>query len=108
MSPLKEIYCDAIDGHNWDLLDPFSRFKKVITKQVKEDVQVFTFGEWIMIPEERFWSYSPAAEFSVLTGLRLSELAGLREKIDIKRDEIQIRYSIVRKRVKDQLKTVGK
>jgi len=105
LGPLKEIYYDAVDENKWELPDPFFRISKSIPKLSKKEVQVFTFDEWITTLEEIFWFYKPASEFSVLTGVRSSELAGLREETDIKRNQVKIQHSIVRKVSKDELKT---
>jgi len=102
--PLREVYYDAVDECGWELPDPFLRLGKSIPKGKKEDVEVFTLAEWMRILEELFWFYRPAAEFSVMTGLRPSELAGLRET-DIRDGIIDVRNSIVRKREKEELKT---
>jgi integrase len=107
LTPLKEIYYDAIDQYEWDLPDPFTRLGKCIPEGKTEDVQVFTFVEWMKILDELFWVYKPSAEFSVMTGVRPSEIAGLRKEIDVKERLIQVQHSIVKKREKDELKTAS-
>ena len=105
--PLREIYYDAVDEYGWDLPDPFSRLGRVIPKGQPEPVQIFTFEEWIQILGELYWPYVPSAEFSVMTGLRPSELAGLRESVVTDSKVINVQNSIVRKREKATLKTPG-
>ncbi len=101
-NPLRAIWADAVQDHHWQLKlpNPFTDLKpRDFPGKSDMIVKVFKFDEWLSVIEHMDPFYRPIAEFSILTGMIGSEIAGLR-KSDLKEGVIDVQNKIVRKRQK--------
>lgn len=102
--PLKAIWSDACEEHQWDISDPFRFTRKHLPKGGKKHPEGFRHDEWIRIIQNANPYYVPHLEIMIMTGMIASELAGFRKE-DIVNDEMVIQNSIVLGHEKGELKT---
>lgn len=102
--PLRVIWNDACEEYRWSLHNPFNSARKSLPKTPPIRREVFRFDEWIKLLEDLDDWYKPIMELMLLTGLRNSELAGIRRS-DVDEKYISIQNSIVKGHEKSTLKT---
>jgi integrase len=105
MIPLRVIYHDAVNEHEWvTLVDPFMGLK--LPRIEKHDPHPFEIWEWKAFLNIIPTFYRQWFEVAVLTGLRPSEQLALKwEDIDLSRNEIYIRHSLLGGVERNTLKT---
>jgi integrase len=99
LTPLKKIWEDACDEHNWSLRDPFKAAKDAISLQSeqeeKKEREIFLLHEWKAFLNCLDPFYLPLTELMAFTGMIASELSGLRKE-DVTDSFLHVRNTISR------------
>jgi integrase len=103
LSTFRKIVYEAVDDYEWDNWnDPFRNLKLPPKNPKKEEP--LTLEEWEKVKAELPAWYVPYFSFALLTGMRTSEICGLRWE-DITPDTIRVRRTAVRGIIQETTKT---
>jgi integrase len=103
LSTFRRVVYEAVDDYEWDSwVDPF-RNLKLPPKNTKKE-EPLTLEEWEKVKAELPAWYVPYYSFALLTGMRTSEICGLRWE-DITSTTIRVRRTAVRGIIQETTKT---
>ena len=94
--PLRAIWDDAVEEHDWDLRNPFEHVRRknkrgqLIPRIKSEAPEVFGYDEWMAILAHMDPWYRPVCDVMVMTGMIASELQRLCAE-DIEGEELVVR-----------------
>lgn len=104
LTPLRKIWRNACQDHQWMIFNPFDGINDSIPKTPPKKREGFRFDDAMLILKYMDPWYRPIAELMLLTGMINSELAGLK-KSHIRKGNIHVRETVVRGRAREKTKT---
>lgn len=102
--PFRGIWNDACDNYRWVIKSPFDNLHKKLPKTEKKERLALRFNDWLLFLDNLEEHYRPIAELMILTGMIVSELAGLTAD-SIQGEYLKLTSSYVLKKEKSSMKT---